>query len=58
MESRRAELSIQGGALRKIINNYTKEAGVRKSGASDRPDLPQDCTAYYGRGQGKGYSHR
>ena len=25
----KGKLSIQGGALRKIINNYTKEAGVR-----------------------------
>ena len=29
MELRKANFSIQGGALRKIINNYTKEAGVR-----------------------------
>ena len=26
----KGKLSIQGGALRKIINNYTKEAGVRQ----------------------------
>ena len=35
----KGKLSIQGGALRKIINNYTKRSWCPKSGASDRSDL-------------------
>ena len=47
------QVAIDDDAVRKIVTQYTREAGVRKPGAADRCGGPQDCRARGGdRGRG------
>ena len=45
----KGKLTIQSAALKKIINNYTKESRSSKPGENHRTDMQKNCTSDHGR---------